>query len=122
MHPLRAILLSLFLAAVAVIQTACVSITDPVPMGKDTYMIALSAHGGLSSNAELLAATIKKASEFCAAQGLNVEVTNTGATGVQGWTPQENQVVFRCLAPSDKGYSRPTFKPTPNIIIENRND
>jgi len=100
--------------------TGCVSITDPVPMGKDTYMISLNARGGFSSNGQLLANTIKKAGDFCSSQGLNVEVLNTGSTGVQGWTPQDTQVIFRCLLSDDKSYARPTFKPAPNVVIENR--
>jgi hypothetical protein len=99
----------------------CQSMSDPVSMGKDTYMISASARGGFSSNGELLAQTVQKAGEFCQAQGLKVQVMNTQATGVRGWTPQDNQVVFRCLADDDAGYTRPVYRPAPQIVIENQN-
>jgi hypothetical protein len=76
----------------------CVSITSPVVAGKDTYMIGLGAHGGFSSDADLLAQTIQSAGTFCTAQHRMVEVITTSSTGTQGWTPQSNQVLFRCVA------------------------
>jgi hypothetical protein len=77
--------------------TGCVTMTDPVSVGKDTYMIGLGARGGFSSDAELMAQTIKAAGTFCASQGRNMEVQNTSASGVQMWTPQSNQVIFKCV-------------------------
>ena len=58
-------------------------VTEPVPAGKDTYMIGLGARGGLSNDAELLAQTIKAAGNFCAAQGRTVQVQSTSTSGVQ---------------------------------------
>ncbi len=90
---------------VACLLAGCVTITDPVPINKDTYMIALGARGGFSTNAELLAESIKKAGDFCASKGLKVDVQSTKTRGVQMWTPQENQVTFRCL-PDDRGLAQ----------------
>ena len=75
---------------------ACVSVTSPVVAGKDTYMIGLGARGGFSNDAELLSQTIQKAGEFCTAQHRTIQVMNTSSSGVQGWTPQSNQVMFKC--------------------------
>jgi hypothetical protein len=85
----------------ALIVAGCVTIEEPVPVGKDTYMISLGARGGFSTNAQLLTATIKNAGQFCAAKGLNIDVLSTRSGGVQMWTPQENQVVFRCRSDAD---------------------
>jgi hypothetical protein len=65
------------LLAAIVLLGACRSTTDPVPMGKDTYMISMSSSDGFSSNGELLAEAIQKAGAFCQTKGLNVEVMNT---------------------------------------------
>jgi len=71
--------------------------TDPVVMGKDTYMIGLGARGGFSNDSELLAQTIRSAGSFCASQHRAVEVQSTNTGGVQMWTPQSNQVIFKCV-------------------------
>jgi hypothetical protein len=78
----------------------CVNVTSPVLAGKDTYMMGLGARGGLSSDAELLAKTIQSAGAFCTSQHRVVQVVSTSSNGVQGWTPQSNQVLFKCL-PAD---------------------
>lgn len=77
--------------------SACVTITDPVPMGEGRYMITLNARGGFTGNGELLTKTIGKANAYCANQGLTAVIVTTDTTGVQMWTPQNNQVVFRCV-------------------------
>lgn len=87
--------------AVAALLSGCVSMTEPVQVGKDTYMIGLNARGGFSSDAGLLSQTIKAATVFCASQGRDIEVQSTNVTGVQMWTPQNNQVVFTCV-PSNR--------------------
>lgn len=79
--------------------SGCVSMTDPVPVGKDTYMIGLGARGGFSNDAELMAQTIKAAEAFCASQNRRVDVQSTSSSGVQMWTPQSNQVIFKCVSP-----------------------
>ncbi len=72
--------------------------TDPVPMGDGRYMVSMNAHGGFQSDGELLTQSINRANQFCASQGKIAEVLDTHASGVQGWTPQNNQVVFKCAA------------------------
>jgi hypothetical protein len=89
----------LALLTIAAALAGCVTVTDPVPVGKDNYMIGLGARGGFSSDAELLAQTIRTAGAFCASQHRGVEVQSTNASGVQGWTPQSNQVFFKCVPP-----------------------
>jgi hypothetical protein len=88
--------------AVAVLALGgCVTMTEPVQVGPDTYMIGLGARGGLSSDAELLSQSIKAASTFCASKNRHIEVQNTSTSGVQMWTPQSNQVMFKCVAASN---------------------
>jgi hypothetical protein len=82
---------------VGTMLVACISMTDPVEVGQDTYMMGLGARGGLSSDAELLSQTIKAAVDFCAAKNRRIEVQNTSTTGVQMWTPQNNEVTFKCF-------------------------
>jgi hypothetical protein len=90
----------LLLEAVALLISGCVTMTDPVPMGEGRYMISLNARGGFQNNGELLAQSIKRANDFCTVQGLHADVLSTQTSGVQMWTPQDNQVVFRCVSES----------------------
>jgi len=93
--------ISIFASLALLMLSGCVNMTDPVPVGKDTYMMGLGARGGFSSDAELMAQTIKAAGAFCESQGRNIEVQSSSSSGVQMWTPQSNQVIFKCV--SSKG-------------------
>jgi hypothetical protein len=85
-------------SAATLLLCSCVTATAPVSMGEGRYMISLNARGGFQSDGELLAQSIRNANAFCVgqAQGLHADVLNTQSTGVQMWTPQNNQVVFKC--------------------------
>ena len=86
-----------FLFASAIILICgCVSVTEPVSMGDGRYMITLNARGGFSNDGELLSQSITRANTFCASKGQEAEILDTQHSGVQMWTPQNNQVVFRC--------------------------
>lgn len=89
------IAMSAALAALAL--SGCVTPTAPVSMGEDRYMIGTNARGGFSSNSQILAETIQRAQAFCATMNKRAVVENTNTSGSQGWTPQDAQVVFRCV-------------------------
>ena len=76
----------------------CVSMSQPVAVGKDTYLITLNARGGFQSDGDLLTQSIERAREFCTSRQRTMEVQSTDVSGTQGWTPQNNRVVFKCLA------------------------
>jgi len=84
-------------AALAVAGCAAPTISTPVSVGPDTWLITLSVPGGLTSNNDLLMQTIQQATAFCAASGKKIGVQSTSSDGVQGKTAQENQVIFKCL-------------------------
>ena len=81
-----------------VILGGCVSMSQPVAIGKDTYLITLNARGGFQSDGDLLAQSIERARAFCTSLQRTMEVQSTDVSGTQGWTPQNNRVVFKCLA------------------------
>jgi hypothetical protein len=87
----------------------CVTMTSPVPAGKDTYMMGLGARG-FSSDADLLAQTIQSAGAFCTSQGRTIKVVSSSSSGVQAWTPQSNQVLFKCVPPTS-----PPTSPAPRL-------
>ena len=75
---------------------ACVTITNPVAVGENKYLITLNARGGFESDGELLTQSIEKANSFCQTQDKRAEIEKTEVSGVQMWTPQNNQVFFSC--------------------------
>lgn len=80
----------------ALLLEGCTQMTEPVSTGPDTYMMGLGARGGFRSDTDLLAETLRAAGAYCASQGRWIEVRSVQSSGVQGWTPQGNQVVFSC--------------------------
>lgn len=75
----------------------CQTISEVMPIGKDSYMVGANVRGGLVSDAEVTALSVRKANEWCAGQGKQMELTNSTNSGTQGWTPQQSQVMFKCF-------------------------
>jgi hypothetical protein len=90
---MKLVLLPLF-----VLLASCQSISDVVPAGQDTYLVGAKVRGGMSSDVEVTAMSIRRGTEFCSAMGKRFEIMNASNSGTQGWTPQQSQVMFRCLA------------------------
>ncbi|WP_219116107.1 hypothetical protein [Janthinobacterium sp. UMAB-56] len=83
--------------AIVALLAACQSVSDVVPAGQDTYLVGATVRGGMSSDAEVTAISIRRGNEFCAAKGRRFEIMNAANSGTQGWTPQQSQVMFRCV-------------------------
>ncbi|WP_076566071.1 hypothetical protein [Janthinobacterium sp. TND4EL3] len=82
---------------IVAVLVACQSVSDVVPAGQDTYLVGATVRGGMSSDAEVTAISIRRANEFCVAKGRRFEIMNAANSGTQGWTPQQSQVMFRCV-------------------------
>ncbi len=80
-----------------VLLVGCQSISDVVPTGQGTYLVGATVRGGMKSDAEVTAVSIKRGTEFCAAMGKRFELANASNSGTQGWTPQQSQIMFRCI-------------------------
>jgi hypothetical protein len=106
--------------AAALILTGCAA-TDPVKVGRDTYMMANTGTWSWSSGAALKGELFQKADAFCQSKGLEVQpvssASNNSAMGLDAPFAHAD-LLFRCLASSDPEVHRPTFKPTPNVRIE----
>jgi hypothetical protein len=112
---------SLLTASVVMMLTACAS-SGPVPIGKDTYMISKQSSTGFHSGGSVKADIYREANEFCIKKGLEFQpVKENSKDGVPGYAFANAEVVFRCLISGDAEINRPTLKPMPNVIIENRN-
>ncbi|QGZ62107.1 hypothetical protein [Paraburkholderia acidisoli] len=86
----------------------CVSTSEVTQIGKDTYTVGTTARGGLNSRAEIMATTVKIAAQYCTSLNKKMQLSHSDASGVQGWTPVETDIVFQCLDETDPGYGRVT--------------
>lgn len=60
-------------------------------------MVGANVHGGFSSDAEVTGMSLMRANEFCASQGKQMQMVSPTNSGTQGWTPQNSQVLFKCI-------------------------
>lgn len=93
---------AIFVAALAL--TGCATIQEPVPIGKDTYMVNVDVIGKTQSQGRTIAA--KEGNAFCqnqhrvmAAQGFEKH-TNGLADFVK--------LQFKCTTPDDPDYAHPS--------------
>jgi hypothetical protein len=76
---------------------ACATVSDITPLGAEKYMVGSQVRGGLTSWAEVKAMAVKRATDFCTAKNMKIEVLNMETSGAQGWTPQNADVTFKCV-------------------------
>jgi hypothetical protein len=95
--------------------------SGPVPMGRDTFMITKQSSTGFHSGASVKADIYREANEFCDKKGLKFQpVSDRALDGVPGRAFANAEIIFRCLREGDIEINRPSPKPIPNVIIENR--
>ena len=100
---------SLALALTATALSGCVSTTEIVPAGKDSFMIAGAAQGGMNSGHSIIAAT-KAANDYCAKQGKVMQIRNTSTAGSAGFGGEHSNLIFSCLSADDPEYTRPNLR------------
>jgi hypothetical protein len=95
------------LIAVTAALTACVSTSEIVPMGKDSYMITGIGRGGPGAG-EQTAAAVAQANKYCAAMGKLIVVrrmdTQSATIG-----SQSTNLILSCVFENDPEYQRPNL-------------
>ncbi len=105
---------------VLVFLVGCAS-SGPIPIGQDTFMITKQSTTGFHSGASVKAEIYREANEYCLRVGKQLQPVSTGQIdGVPGRSFASAELSFRCLSQSDSELNRPTLKPVPNVVIENR--
>lgn len=111
----------LILLGFIVLLTACGSTGTVMKLGPDTYIISASKHytsGGVVAQQNALEA----ANNYCVSLGKEVLVKNMANGSEVSGTFATHTVTFQCLSKNDPELSRPTYRPVPNLVIENRKD
>lgn len=105
---------------------SCVSISDVVPVGKDTYMMASSSAAMGEGGGNLKAKLAKEASKFCAEQGKLSLLVGFSSVDMAFGRPASAEITFRCLHENDPEYIRPNINyehspgsnSTPGVLLK----
>ena len=117
-------LINCFFVLLLLILASCVSMSDIVSVGKDTYMISGSSRAFAAGGGKLKADLLKEAENFCASKNKVLLMTNATAKDmVFGQSAAHSEVIFRCLDENDPEFKRPEIDsvyPKTRIEIENK--
>lgn len=111
---------ALLLLSTPVVLSSCVSTSEIIPYGKDSYIINVDDVSGMASPGKLQIKAAKAASDFCAQQGKVMRVRNTNEKGSWGWTSTSSSLIFSCIEENDAENTRPNLRKEPEVIIENQ--
>jgi hypothetical protein len=98
--------------------SACVSSSEVVPMGPDTYMVSTHQQGGIVSFGNLVEHSAKRANAYCASLGRQMVADSVQSQSNAWFNNADNTFMFRCYAADDPRLQSPNLRPTPNTVIE----
>lgn len=84
--------------AILALLTACTSMSDVTPAGDGHYTVTTQVRGGMTPWGEVKASSLKRADEYCREKGKQMHQVDMQTHGVRGWTPQEAELTFACVA------------------------
>lgn len=96
---------------------ACVSSSEIVPAGKDSFMVVGRANGGLNAGKGLIAAT-KSANAYCAALHKVMILRHVESNGNAAVFGENQMLIFSCVNEDDPEYQRPNLKKDATAVIE----
>jgi|SRR5579862_8577441 len=95
------------LIAIAASLGGCVTIgSEVVPVGKDTYQMSMTGVG-FATQANTNIKALKAANDYCAKLNKHMVPKNSAESGVYGWSPRQDNLVFMCLDENDPAYVHP---------------
>ena len=110
---------NLALISLLLFLTGCLSTSQILEMGRDTYSVTATADGyRLASEARESA--FKAGEKKCSSLGKRFMFTNESTTRTRMDIDTTVTVIFRCLNESDPEYTRPIIKKSPNVVIEDK--
>lgn len=105
--------------AFAALLTGCVTTSDVVPMGKDSYMLSSSSPGGPGVQNGAVTA-VSAASRYCEAHNKHMIFRHTSSTRF-GFAGITTDLVFSCVDDDDPEYTRPNVRKDNGVsTIENK--
>jgi hypothetical protein len=90
-----------------------------VPIGKDTYQLSTTGVG-FATQANTNIKALKAANQYCDKLGKRVVFQHSAESGVYGWSPRQNNLVFLCVDESDPAYTRTNIQRDPAVVVQHR--
>ena len=104
----------------ALTLTACGSVSEVVPIGRESFMVESHGVAGNGASATEKAKAFQTATAHCTKLGKEFQPISTSQTEAGWGRPPSAEVQFRCLQIGDPELQRPTLQPIPAVVIENR--
>jgi hypothetical protein len=80
----------------------CATISsDVVPIGKDTYQLSMTGVG-FATQANTNIKALKAANVYCDKMGKHMVLQHSAESGVYGFSPRQDQLVFKCVHDGDR--------------------
>ena len=83
--------------AITVVVSGCSSVSNVMPVGKDTYRVSSEMGGQFPSWTDVKNLSLKKANEFCDAKGQYMKEGDWETHGARGWAPLNAELTFKCI-------------------------
>jgi len=109
--------MKIYVFAATALISGCVSTSEIIPVGKDSYMVSGSGTGGLSYG-KTLAAALKSANTYCAKQTKFMIIRREETEG--RFNGEAANLMFSCVTADDPEYKRPNLRRDPTTIIEDQ--
>ena len=89
-------------ALLALACVGCVSVSEVIPVGKDTYTVSAEMSGNFPSWSEVKQLAMKRANEHCGSMGRYMTIEKWETHGARGWTPLNAELTFHCKSEEAK--------------------
>ena len=90
-----------FIVAILTIAiSGCSSVSEVMPVGKDTYRVSSEMGGQFPSWSDVKGLSLKRANGFCSEKGRYMEEGKWVTHGARGWSPLNAELTFRCRSNS----------------------
>lgn len=99
--------------------TGCVSTSQVLEMGRDTYSVSATADG-LRDAASARQSAFQAGAQKCASLGKRFMFVNESSARTRMGIDTTVDVMFRCLSENDPEYARPDVRQSPSIVIEDQ--
>jgi len=100
--------------------TSCATISsDVVPIGRDTYQLSMTGVG-FATQANTNIKALKAANAYCDKMNTHLVFQHSSQSGVYGFSPRQDNLVFMCLSADDPEYARTKVQRDPDVVIQQK--
>ena len=103
----------------AVSLTGCLSTSQILEVGRDTYSVSATGDG-FRDAASTRQSAFEAGSTKCAALGKRFMLVNESTARTRMGIDTTVNVTFRCLSENDPEYVRPNIRQAPDVVIEDQ--